>query len=120
MTVLHSPVGVVVVFSAVADFAAVPAAAFAAAGLGFAGHTPFTVITAASGGTAAEVSGGCAGACGLAIFSGAPACCAGGVPGAACPQASVPNRTHTSQLLRICHFLQDWSFRKLKMPSIKS
>ncbi len=63
MTVLQSAAGVaaVAVFAAVVDFAAVPAAVFAATGLGFAGHTPFTVMTAASGGTAAEVSGGGAG-----------------------------------------------------------
>src|SRR5690349_21214902 len=110
MTVLQSAAEVVaVVFSVVADFAAVPAAVFATAGLGFTGQTPFTVITAASGGTAAEVSGG-----------GAGACDGGGVPGAACPQARVLNKTHTSQLLRISHFLQDWSIRKLKMPSTKS
>ena len=110
MTVLQSAAEVAAdaVFS-VADLAVVPGAVFATAGLGFAGHTPFTVMTASSGGTAADVSGG-----------GAGACDGGGVPGAACPQARVLNKTHTSQLLRISHFLQDWSIRKLKMPSTKS
>src|ERR1017187_6043989 len=103
MTVLQSAAGVFVaaVLAAVTGFA-VPALAV----LGSAEHTPLIVITAASGGTAAEVSAG--------AWGGA------GVPGAACPQASVPNKTHISQLLPISHFLQDWSFRKLKMPSIKS
>jgi hypothetical protein len=67
------------------------------------------VITAASGATEAEVSAGAWAGCG-----------GGGALGAACPQASVPNKTHISQLLPISHFLQDWSIRKLKMPSIKS
>ena len=80
-----------------------------AAALDCAEHTPFIVITAAVGGTAAEVSAGAW-----------PGCGGAGAPGMDCPQASVPNRTHISHLLRIRHFLQDWSFRKLKMPSIKS
>jgi hypothetical protein len=108
MTVLQSAGGLfaVGVFAVVAGFAAV---AVAAAGLGCGGHTPITVITAASAGTEAEVSTGAWAGCG-----------GGGALGAACPQASVPNKTHISQLLPITDFLQDWSIRKLKVPSIKS
>jgi hypothetical protein len=109
MTVLQSAAGVFVsaAFVAVAGFAAVP---WAAAGLGAAGQTPITVITAASGATEAEVSAAGAWA----------GCGGGGALGAACPQANVPNKTHISQLLPISDFLQDWSIRELKMPSIKS
>src|ERR1039457_6701313 len=78
-------------FGAVAGFAAIPFAA------------------AAVGGTAAEGSAGAWVGCSEA-----------GELGTACPQASVANKTHINHLLRINHFLQDWSFRKLKMPSIKS
>src|ERR1700722_9886503 len=101
ITVLQSAAGVLVsaALVEVAGFAAVPVAA---AGFGCAGHTPITVITAASGGTSAEVSAG--------AWAG---CVGGGALGAACPQASVPNRTHISQLLPIILFLQDWSIRKL-------
>src|SRR5205807_1774082 len=94
-TVLQSAdLAAVVVFVAEAGFSAavVP---FAAAGLG--AQTPSTVITAALAGTEADVSGGGACFCGGAIFPGA----GGGVPGAACPQAIVPNRTHINQPLRI-------------------
>src|ERR1019366_7086123 len=108
MTVLQSAGGVfdAGAFAAVAGFSAVP---LATAGFGCAGHTPITVIAAVSGATEAEVSAGAWAGCG-----------GGGALGAACPQASVPNKTHISQLLRISYFLQEWSFRKLKMPSIKS
>jgi hypothetical protein len=103
ITVLHSTAGA---FAAVPGFAAV---ASDETGLGVAAHTPFTVITAACGETEAEVSGpsfaGCGG-CGAVV--------------APCPQARVPKKTHISHPLRITHFLQDWSFRKSKMPSIKS
>jgi hypothetical protein len=105
----------------VAGFAGVP---LAAAGLG--GHTPMIVITAAVSGTEADVSGGACGAggvCGFPIFivlPGPAPGAAGGALGAACPQASAPDKTHISQLLRISHFLQDWYFRKLKLPSSKS
>src|SRR5579864_8852185 len=81
------------------------AAVFACAGDG---HTPLTVITAAVGGTAADGS------------PGDSVCGGAGVPGMACAQASVPNKTHISHLLRINHFLQDWSVRKSKVLSIKS
>src|SRR5262252_2767232 len=64
-------------------------------------QTPVMVRTAASLGTEAEVSGAWAG-------------WAGGTLCAACPQASVPIKTHTSQRIRIKHFLQDWSTRKVK------
>src|SRR5437588_463303 len=111
MIVLQSAAGVFaagVLAAAVPVFAAVPVAE---AVLGGVEHTPITVITAASAGTAADVSaGGAAGG----------VCGGGGALGAACPQASVPNKTHISQLLRISYFLQDWSIRKFKMPSIKS
>src|SRR5579863_4362142 len=103
MVVLQSAAGV---FVALAGFAAVP---LAAAGLGCAGQTPWIVITTAVGGTAAAVSGSfCAPGF---IHIGPPGIweCGGGVPGAACPQANVANRTHNSQLLRIRKFLQDWS-----------
>src|ERR1700674_4510321 len=105
MTVLQSAAGVFAggVLDAVTGLAAVP---LAAAVLGCAGHTPTTVITAASSGTAADVSTGAGAGCGGA-----------GAPGRACSPARVPNRTHISQLLRISHFLQDWSFRKLKILS---
>jgi hypothetical protein len=108
ITVWQSPAGVFAagVFAAVCGFDAV---ALAAAAVGCVEHTPLTVITAAVGGTAAELSAGAwAGRDGE------------GAPGTACPQASVPNKTHINHLSRINHFLQDWSFRKLKMPSIKS
>jgi hypothetical protein len=62
---------------------------------------PVIVRTAASLGTEADVSGAWAG-------------WAVGTLCAACPQASVPIKTHTSQLIRIKHFLQDWSTRKVK------
>ena len=106
ITVLQSVAGLFSAgdVAAVAGFAAAP---FAAAGLGCGEHTPLTVMTAAVGGTAAEVS---AGVC--VDWGGA------GLPGTACPHASVPNKTHINQLLRIICFLQDWSARK--MPSIKS
>src|ERR1700722_7632342 len=108
MTVLQSAAGVfaAVSFAEVAGFASVP---LAAAGLVCPEHTPITVITGASGGTAAELSAGAWDGWGE-----------GGALGTACPQAIVPNKTHISQLLPITHFLQDWSIRKLKMPSIKS
>src|SRR5215467_10087188 len=66
------------------------------------GHTPVMVRTAASSGTDAEVS--------AAAWAG----WAGGTLCAACPQASVPINTHTSQRIRIKHFLQDCSTRKVK------
>src|ERR1700690_2776672 len=93
MTVLQSAAGMVVagVFAAVAGFVVVPAAVFATAGWGFAGQTPVTVSTTASGGTEADRSGSGAGASGLAILPIIPVCGAGGAPGAACPQASAPN-----------------------------
>jgi hypothetical protein len=92
MTVLQSAAGV----SA--------AGAFAVPRSGCAGQTPIKVMTAASGGTSADVS------------AGGWACCSGvGAAGAACPQASAPKKTHISQILNMSHFLQDWSFRKLKM-----
>src|ERR1017187_5642451 len=108
ITVLQSAAGVFAAgaFSAVAGFDARP---FAAAALGCAEHTPIIVITAAARGTAAEGSDG--------AWVG---CSEGGELGTAGPQASVANKTHINHLLRINHFLQDWSFRKLKMPSIKS
>jgi hypothetical protein len=84
--------------AAVAGFAAV---ALAAAGLGCAEHTPIIVITGAPGGTAAEASSGA-----WAGWDGA------GAPGTACPHASVTNKAHINHLLRITHFLQDWSLRK--------
>jgi hypothetical protein len=84
ITVLQSVAGL---FSPV-DFAAV--AGFAAAGLGCGEHTPLTVMTAAAGGTAAELSAGV-----WVGWGGA------GLPGMACPHASVPNRTHINPLLRI-------------------
>src|SRR5215467_279916 len=76
-------------------------AAVPAAGAAFAGaeQTPLTVSTTASAGTEAEVS------LGFASSSVAPpARAGGGVPGAACPQAIAPNKTHSSQLLRINYF----------------
>jgi hypothetical protein len=88
--------------AAVAGFSAAP---FAAAGWGE--HIPLTVMTAAVGGTAAEVSAGV-----WVGWGGA------GLLGTACPRASVANKTHINQLLRIIRFLQDWSARK--MPSTKS
>jgi hypothetical protein len=91
-------------FAAFAGFGATP---FAAGGVGFAEHTPLTVMTAAVGGTAAEVSAG-----GWGGWGGT------GVPGTVCPHESVPNKTHINHLLLIIRFLQDWSARK--MPSIKS
>src|SRR5215471_5515654 len=65
-------------------------------------QTPVIVRTAASLGTDAAVS--------AAAWAG----WAGGTLCAACPQASVPIKTHTSQRIRIKHFLQDWSTRKVK------
>src|SRR5215467_1965607 len=65
-------------------------------------QTPVIVRTAASLGTDAEVS--------AAAWAG----WAGGTLCAACPQASVSMKTHTNQLIRIKHFLQDWSTRKVK------
>src|SRR5579859_3850696 len=117
MTVLQSAAGALAgAFSAVADLAA--------AVFGLSGHTPVMVSTAAVAGTEADVSGGAAGACGPSVAAG-PGCAGegwrgGGTLGAACPQARVPNRTHSSQLLRIGRILQDWSTRKVKMPSRKS
>src|SRR5208282_2464838 len=87
-------------FPAGAVFAAVPVAA---AGFGRGAQTPLTVITAAVGGTDADVSGPAAGPCGPAMPGTGPGCAAGGPP---CPQANVPNRAHSSQRLRITHFLQ--------------
>src|SRR5579864_1984299 len=83
------------------------AAALAAAG--FSAHTPVMVRTGASAGTDAEVSAG-AGWFGACVGG-------GGAFWAACPQASVPNKTHTSQLIRITGILQDWSTRKVKIPA---
>jgi hypothetical protein len=114
---LQSAAGVFAAGALAAGFAAVPLAV-----AGFGAHTPITVITAAFGGTEADISGGAGGACGFGMLlpGTGPAAAGGGALGAACPQASVPNRTHISQLLLIIHFLQDWWFRKLKMPSSKS
>jgi len=75
-------------FAAVAGLAGVP---LAAAALGVAGHTPLTVITAAVSGTEADVSAGATGA----------ACGGWGALGGAWPHASVPSKTHSSQLFRI-------------------
>src|SRR5437879_3700624 len=66
---------------------------------GFSAHTPVMVRTGASADTDAEVSAG----------AGWFGDWAGGAPWAACPQASVPSKTHTSQLIRITVILQDWS-----------
>jgi hypothetical protein len=68
------------------------------------------VITGASAGTDAAVSaaaGGFAGAdCGGTLW--------------ACIQASVPIKTHSTQLIRMTLILRDWSTRKVKIPSRKS
>src|SRR6266576_1745703 len=77
------------------------------ASAGFSAHTPVMVRTGASAGTDAEVSAG-------AGWLGA---CVGGALWPACPQASVPKKTHTSQLIRITVILQDWSTRKVKIPA---
>ena len=114
---MHSAGGVAEVsaFAVPAGFAA------AAVVFGFAGQTPSTVITAAVAGTDAEVSGAAwGGACICIAFPAGAACAGGGVPGAACPQASVPDKTHNSQLIRIKYFLQDWWFRESKQPRPKS
>src|SRR5579863_2116050 len=111
MTVLQSVAEVFAAgtFGAASDFAA---AALVAAALGVAGQTPCTVMTAASSGTDADMSGGAAGAC---------IGCAGGALGAACPQARAPSRTHRSQLLRISHFLQGLVHQKVgKFTALKS
>src|SRR5947209_19619349 len=84
-------------FAVVEDLVAV---AFVAAGLVSAGHTPTTVITTASSGTEAEVSGGVAGFEAPSV-GGAGDCAGAGALGAACPKAKVPSRTHSSQLIRI-------------------
>src|ERR1700722_2446314 len=92
----------------VAVEAGLAAPVFATAAFGAAGQTPFTVSTGASGGTAAAVSGGAA-AFGVTTVPGpcAPGPGGGAVPGEACPQATVPNKTPHSQLLRISRFLQN-------------
>src|ERR1700757_3611518 len=89
MTVLQSAGEVLAGVFAEAGLAAAP---LAAAGLGCAAHTPSMVRTGALAGTDAEVSGRAAGAGG----------------GTACPHAIVASKAHSSQLLPITHFLQDW------------
>src|SRR5580704_5787522 len=118
MTVLHSPVGAAAaVFPAVVVLAAAPVTE---AGRGRGAHTPFTVITAAVGGTEADVSGG-AEAIGEAMPGIGPGCAGGGVPGPPCPQTNVPNKAHSSQRIRITHFLQRIGrSEKSNVPNIKS
>src|SRR5580704_12003530 len=65
---------------------------------GVAGHTPLIVSTTAFSGTSAAGGSGAL-AAGLGAWAGLG--CAGVMPGWACPQASVPNSTHSNQLLRI-------------------
>src|SRR5215472_5326842 len=77
-------------------------AALAAGGFCCESQTPVTVRTAASSATEAEVSA----AVGW-LLAGAGADCGPGALRAACPQAAVPNKTHTSQLIRITLILQD-------------
>src|SRR5215469_3244411 len=108
-----------VIFVSAAGFTAAP---FGAAGFACGAQTPLIVMTTASAGTVADVSGGASGAWGLLpiVIAGACAGCGGGAAGAACPQASVPNRTHSNPLMRITLVLQDWSTRKVKSTSKKS
>src|SRR5258708_7081519 len=71
-------------------------------------HTPLMVNTTALSGTSVAGSGALA-----------AAACAG-IPGWACPHASVPNNTHSNQLLLIQAFLQDWQIRKFRSPNLAS
>jgi hypothetical protein len=116
MTVLHGASLFVGVVLSAMGFTVAP---LAAAGFGFGAQTPSMVITAAVAGTDAAAESASPEGCGLMPIAGAawPGCAGGG---AACPQASVPNRTHNSQILRINQFLQDWSTRKVKNAKQKS
>src|ERR1700685_142303 len=102
MTVWQSPGEV---FAAAEAGFAVPV--LAAAVFGIAGQTPLTVMTGALDGTEAELSGGADGLSGIAPPGACPIAAGGGAPCGACAHTRVAKKTHTSQLLRICRFLQN-------------
>ena len=86
---------------------------------------PSIVMTAAVGATDADESFSAASPPGACAFAGLPEGggddCDGGALGVACPQANVPAKTHSNQLLRINSNPPGWVHRKgEKFPSKKS